>query len=198
MRSDAIAPDHRFLADPARARRHAGVRPCRCRRPLLVHARLPASARRPRPSRGDDRRRPVGRARRRPRASGSGRLAFVAHDGRRRLLGRAGVALPLVEPAIALSVVVLGVLVAATVRVPVARRRGDRRACSRSSMAMPTAPKLRETGWLGYAAGFVVATALLHRVGIGIGAAAGAQCGPRSACARIGARDGRCSASSCS
>ena len=93
--------------------------------------------------------------------------AFVATMIVGGILGRNGVALPMVEPAIGLSVVILGVLVATTVRVPVmlgvvivagfAVFHGHAHGAE--------AP---ESGWLGYAAGFVIATALLHAVGIGV------------------------------
>ncbi len=93
--------------------------------------------------------------------------AFVATMIVGGLLGRAGVALPMVEPAIALSVIILGVLVAATVRVPVALG-----AAIVAVFAIfhghAHGAESPETGWLGYAAGFVIATALLHVVGIGI------------------------------
>jgi urease accessory protein len=94
-------------------------------------------------------------------------LAFVAMMIVGGILGRAGIALPMVEPAIALSVVVLGVLVAATIRVPVAVGAiivavfAIFHGYAHGAEAPPT-------GWLGYAAGFVVATALLHLVGIAI------------------------------
>lgn len=94
-------------------------------------------------------------------------LAFVATMIVGGLLGRAGVALPMVEPAIALSVVVLGVLVAATVKVPVALG-----AAIVAAFAVfhgyAHGVEAPETGWLGYAAGFVAATALLHVIGIGV------------------------------
>jgi urease accessory protein len=94
-------------------------------------------------------------------------LAFVATMIVGGVLGRAGVALPMVEPAIALSVIVLGLLVAATVRVPVALGAAIVAvfAIFHGHAHGAEAP---ETGWLGYAAGFIIATALLHAVGIGI------------------------------
>jgi len=94
-------------------------------------------------------------------------LAFVATMIVGGLLGRAGVALPMVEPAIALSVIILGLLVAATVRVPVALGAAIVAvfAIFHGHAHGAEAP---ETGWLGYAAGFIIATALLHAVGIGV------------------------------
>ena len=106
-------------------------------------------------------------------------LAFVAMMVVGGLLGRAGVALPMVEPVIALSVVVLGVLVAATIRVPVALG-----AVIVAVFAIfhghAHGAEAPETGWLGYAAGFVVATALLHAVGIAIARLLERGVGPRS------------------
>ena len=94
-------------------------------------------------------------------------LAFVAMMIVGGILGRAGVALPMVEPTIALSVVVLGVLVAATIRVPVAIG-----AVIVAVFAIfhgyAHGAEAPATGWLGYAAGFVAATALLHLVGIAV------------------------------
>ena len=94
-------------------------------------------------------------------------LAFVVMMVVGGLLGRAGVALPIVEPAIVLSVIVLGALVAATVHVPVAFG-----AVIVAVFAIfhghAHGAEAPETGWLVYAAGFVVATALLHMVGIAI------------------------------
>ncbi len=83
-------------------------------------------------------------------------------------LGHAGVALPKVEPAIALSVVVLGLLVAFGVSapVPVGAALVALFAIFHGHAHGAEAPG---EGWLGYAAGFAVATALLHIVGIGIG-----------------------------
>lgn len=94
-------------------------------------------------------------------------VAFVSTMIVGGMLGRAGVELPMVEPAIALSVVVLGVLVAATVKVPVALG-----AAIVAAFAIfhgyAHGAEAPATEWLGYAAGFVVATALLHAIGIGI------------------------------
>jgi urease accessory protein len=94
-------------------------------------------------------------------------LAFVVMMIVGGLLGRAGVALPMVEPVIVLSVIVLGALVASTVRLPVAFG-----AVIVAVFAIfhghAHGAEAPETGWLVYAAGFVVATALLHMVGIAI------------------------------
>jgi urease accessory protein len=100
--------------------------------------------------------------------------AFVGVMALGGALGRSGVVMvPGVEQGIAASVLVLGLLIAAAVRLPVA-----------ASMAlvggfavfhgfahgaeMPTA-----AGGLGYGAGFVTSTALLHAAGVGLGLLAG-------------------------
>ena len=94
-------------------------------------------------------------------------LAFVGMMVVGGMLGRAGIELPMVEPAIELSVVVLGLLVAMMVQVPVALG-----AALVAVFAIfhghAHGAEAPETGWFGYAAGFVIATALLHTVGIGI------------------------------
>jgi urease accessory protein len=94
-------------------------------------------------------------------------LAFVVMMVVGGILGRSGIALPMVEPIIALSVVVLGVLVAAMVKVPVAIG-----AAIVAAFAIfhgyAHGAEAPADGWLGYAAGFVIATAFLHLVGIGI------------------------------
>jgi urease accessory protein len=85
------------------------------------------------------------------------------------LLALRGVALPAIEPAIAVSVIVLGVLVAAGVRMPVfagavlvgvfAVFHGHAHATEGPAVNV-----------LAYAIGFVGATAVLHTVGIAAGA----------------------------
>ena len=79
-------------------------------------------------------------------------------------LGMAGVTLPHIEFGIALSVIVLGLAVALRISLPmlVARRWS---ACSRSSTATRMAPRCRDVSAIAYAAGFLLATALLHGVG---------------------------------
>lgn len=86
-------------------------------------------------------------------------------------LGIAGVALPAVEPMIALSVIALGGLIALAVRVPTAAAaalvalfglfHGAAHGAEMPAMASP----------LAYGLGFVAATALLHGVGLALGAA---------------------------
>ncbi|MDC7784460.1 HupE/UreJ family protein [Rhodoplanes sp. TEM] len=85
------------------------------------------------------------------------------------VLGAAGVPLPAVEPAITASVVVLGLLVALSVRLPLVPAallvgafglvHGYAHGAEMPAAAAP----------LAYGLGFVAATALLHAVGIGLG-----------------------------
>lgn len=92
-------------------------------------------------------------------------LAMVAGGA----LGYLGLPLPMVEPGIALSVIVMGLAVAFGVRLPLA-----------PAMALVAAFAVfhghahgAEAGgsFLGYAAGFVIATAALHLAGIVLGRA---------------------------
>ncbi|MFP5406904.1 MAG: HupE/UreJ family protein, partial [Gammaproteobacteria bacterium] len=88
-------------------------------------------------------------------------------------LAMAGIGLPAVEPGIAASVFVLGILVAAAVRLPLAP----------SVLLVGLFAVLHgyshgagvSGGGLAFALGFVVATALLHAVGIGLGHVLGGQ-----------------------
>jgi urease accessory protein len=83
-------------------------------------------------------------------------------------IGHAGIELPQVEPAIALSVVVLGALVATGVSapVPIGAALVAVFAIFHGHAHGAEAPA---ESWAGYALGFAAATALLHLVGIGIG-----------------------------
>ncbi|KQT70091.1 MULTISPECIES: HupE/UreJ family protein [unclassified Aureimonas] len=96
--------------------------------------------------------------------------AFVGVMSLGFLLGQTGLSLPFVEPMIAASVVVLGLLVAAAVRLPVAAG-----AALVGAFALfhgyAHASELGSAGALSFAAGFLAATALLHLAGIGIGLA---------------------------
>jgi len=86
-------------------------------------------------------------------------------------LGIAGVTIPFVEQGIVASVLLLGVLIAAAVRLPVAAS-----ALLVGLFALwhghahGTEMPLAASG-MAYAAGFVVATAMLHAAGIGLGIA---------------------------
>jgi urease accessory protein len=95
-------------------------------------------------------------------------LAFVAMMGGGFLLALIGAPLPFVEPAILASVIALGLLIAAAVKLP-------------TSMGMIVVGLFAlfhgfahggEVGaatYLEYGLGFAVATALLHLAGLGIG-----------------------------
>jgi urease accessory protein len=106
--------------------------------------------------------------------------AFVLVMAAGGAAGVAGVNLPFVEIGIAASVVVLGAMVALKMKAPVAAAMGLVGFFAifhgyAHGAEMPSA-----AAGLTYGLGFMVATALLHVVGIGLGLAAG----------RIGARHG--------
>jgi urease accessory protein len=88
------------------------------------------------------------------------------------LLGFEGAALPVVEPAILASVVVLGAAVAFALRPPLTLACG---VIALFGLAHGYAHGLEAPalGGLAYAAGFVAATSLLHGAGLVLGAAAG-------------------------
>ncbi len=101
--------------------------------------------------------------------------AFVAMMVAGAALARGGMLLPGVEPLIAASVLILGLLIAGAARLPVA-----------ASMALVGAFALFHgfahgsempvtAGGLGFGAGFVAATALLHATGLGLGLLAAAK-----------------------
>ncbi len=94
--------------------------------------------------------------------------AFVVAMLAGGVIGRAGIELPHVEPVIALSVVVLGVLVATGVRAPVWLG-ATLIAVFAIFHGHAHGAEAPAEGWAGYALGFAAATALLHLVGIGAG-----------------------------
>ncbi|HWV80482.1 MAG TPA: HupE/UreJ family protein [Hyphomicrobiaceae bacterium] len=95
-------------------------------------------------------------------------LAFVLMMLVGGFLGHAGVGFPAVEPAIALSVIVLGIAVALGVKAPLAVG-----AVLIGVFALfhghAHGAEAPAEGWYGYATGFALSTALLHCVGIAIG-----------------------------
>ena len=96
-------------------------------------------------------------------------LTFVAVMAFGGFLGIAGIPVPFIEIGIALSVVVLGAIVAFGVKVPVAVAMGIVGLFAvfhghAHGSEMPT-----DASGLEYGLGFVLATALLHAAGIGIG-----------------------------
>jgi urease accessory protein len=100
-------------------------------------------------------------------------LSFIAIMTAGAAVGMAGIGLPLVEIGIGLSVVVLGLCVAGGYRMSVLAAMAVAGVFAlfhghEHGAAMPEA-----LSGLEYAAGFVLATALLHVAGIAIGRAAG-------------------------
>ncbi len=84
-------------------------------------------------------------------------------------LGVAGVSLPFVEVGIALSVVVLGAIVALGIRAPVAVAMGIVGLFAIFHGHAHGAEMPENAGGLAYGLGFMLATAALHGVGIGAG-----------------------------
>jgi urease accessory protein len=95
-------------------------------------------------------------------------VSFVAAMVVGGFLGFGGAALPVVEPAILASVVVLGAAVALAARPPLLLACG---AIALFGVAHGYAHGLEgpALGGVRYAAGFVVATLLLHAAGVGLG-----------------------------
>ena len=103
--------------------------------------------------------------------------SFVAAMVAGGILGFEGAALPVVEPTILASVVVLGAAIAFAMRPPLLV------ACAAIALfglAHGYAHGLEAPGLggLAYAAGFVISTAALHGLGLGIGLAAGRDARP--------------------
>ena len=109
-------------------------------------------------------------------------LTFVAVMALGGALGVQGVALPFVETGIALSVVVLGTLIALRVQWPVAAAMALVGLFAIFHGHAHGAEMPLDASGAAYAAGFMIATALLHMVGIAIGLAAGS----RQGVARLG------------
>lgn len=84
-------------------------------------------------------------------------------------LGIAGIGVPFVEIGIALSVVVLGPIVAFNVKAPVAAAMGLVGLFAIFHGHAHGAEIPEDAGGVAYAAGFMIATALLHLAGIGAG-----------------------------
>ncbi len=85
------------------------------------------------------------------------------------ILGAAGLGLPLVELGIALSVVVLGGVVALAVRAPVAAAMGVVALFAVFHGHAHGAEMPENATGLAYGVGFMIATALLHTSGVGMG-----------------------------
>jgi urease accessory protein len=96
-------------------------------------------------------------------------LAFVIVMALAGAVGMMGINLPLIEEGIVLSVITLGVFIAATVRLPLA---ASIVIIALFSLCHGHAHGMEMPGTasgLAYAAGFVLATAFLHACGIGLG-----------------------------
>jgi urease accessory protein len=84
-------------------------------------------------------------------------------------LGVAGINVPFVEVGIALSVIVLGAVVALNVKAPTAVAMGIVALFAIFHGHAHGAEMPEDAGGLAYAVGFMIATAILHIVGIGVG-----------------------------
>ncbi|RFB85354.1 urease accessory protein [Rhizobium leguminosarum bv. trifolii] len=84
-------------------------------------------------------------------------------------LGVAGVNVPFVETGIALSVVVLGAIVALNVKAPTALAMGVVGLFAIFHGHAHGAEMPEDAGGAAYAAGFMIATAFLHAAGLGLG-----------------------------
>ena len=98
-------------------------------------------------------------------------LAFVAAMALAALAGAGGAAIPLVEPALAFSVIALGAAVALRVRIPIAMVAALTAAFGlvhgyAHGVEIPVADNA-----FGYGIGFVAATLFLHACGIALGRA---------------------------
>ena len=94
-------------------------------------------------------------------------LAFVAAMALAALAGAGGAAIPLVEPALAFSVIALGAAVALRVRIPIAMVAALTAAFGLvHGVEIPVADNA-----FGYGIGFVAATLFLHACGIALGRA---------------------------
>ena len=89
--------------------------------------------------------------------------------------GMAGLGLPYVETGILLSVVVLGAIVALRVTMPVAAAMGLVAFFAIFHGYAHGAEMPDAASGMAYGAGFVIATALLHALGVGLGLTIGAR-----------------------
>lgn len=96
-------------------------------------------------------------------------LSFVSMMAMGGVIGMAGVELPFVEIGIALSVVVLGICVATGLHLPTAAAMMLVGLFAIFHGHAHGAEMPESTSGLGHAAGFVIATAMLHACGIGLG-----------------------------
>jgi urease accessory protein len=96
-------------------------------------------------------------------------LTFVGVMAIGGLLGVAGIPVPFIELGIALSVIVLGAIVAFGVKVPVAAAMGIVGLFAIFHGHAHGSEMPMDASGLEYGLGFMLATAILHAVGIGIG-----------------------------
>jgi urease accessory protein len=104
-------------------------------------------------------------------------LAFVGVMIIGGVLGMAGVPMPMVEPGILASVIILGLMVLAAVRLPLAAGAALVAAFALLHGHAHGAELPADAATVTYAAGFALATALLHGTGLGIAYAAGGERG---------------------
>lgn len=98
-------------------------------------------------------------------------LTFVATMAVGGALGMAGISLPFIEPAITLSVLLLGLMIAFAVRLPLAAATPLVAIFAIFHGHAHGAEMPADVSGLAYAAGFLAATAALHAAGIGLGIA---------------------------
>lgn len=96
-------------------------------------------------------------------------LAFVGTMAIGGALGMAGISLPLIEPGITLSVLLLGLMIAFAVRLPLAAAVPLVALFAVFHGHAHGAEMPAGVSGLTYAAGFLIATAALHVAGIGLG-----------------------------
>jgi urease accessory protein len=104
----------------------------------------------------------------RGRALWAAPLTFIVVMTGGAALGMAGVSLPFVEQGILLSVIALGVLVAADVRLPLPATAALVGLFALAHGYAHGAEIPASASGLGYALGFIAATAMLHATGIGV------------------------------
>lgn len=95
-------------------------------------------------------------------------LSFMVAMGLGGALGASGIAVPFVEVGIALSVVVFGAIVAFGIKAQIAMAMGIAGLFAIFHGHAHATEIPDNAGGLGYAAGLMLATALLHLVGIGL------------------------------
>jgi urease accessory protein len=102
-------------------------------------------------------------------------LSFVATMAFGGALGMAGVALPYVEIGVGLSVVVLGIIIASRINPPVAIAMALVGFFAVFHGHAHGADMPETASALAYAVGFIVATAMLHAIGVGLGILTGTE-----------------------